>query len=165
MATWFARGYKESKSRTVASIVVPGTQLQAAEAGHERGQSSAAIADTARADLQEQLSAGAGTRYELLVPGDSLLTLQAETIEVKHTLSVMLKTKHCISSPDVWTPLLVHAGTTSSSAEVPGEGSFVPHSGEAVPFATGLDADGHVRPVTVPQSAVTMTYTNELPKF
>ncbi|CAM9692644.1 unnamed protein product [Scytosiphon promiscuus] len=165
VCTWFARGYKESKSRTIASVVVSGTQLRAAEVGNQRGQSSADIADTARADLQEQLGAGAGTRYELLVPGNCLLTLQTETIEVKHTLSVVLKTPHCISSPDVWMPLLVHGGTTGSTEVVPGEGSFVPHSGEAVPFATGLDADGSVRPVAVPQSAVTMTYTSEMPKF
>lgn len=165
VCTWFARGHKESKTRTIASVVVSGSQLRAAETGNQRGQSSSAIAETARADLQEQLGAGAGTRYELLVPGNSLLTLQAETIEVKHTLSVVLKTPHCISSPDVWTPLLVHAGTTGSAEVVPGEGSFVPHSGEAVPFATSLDADGNIRPVTVPQSAVTMTYTSEMPKF
>lgn len=166
VSTWNARGYKETRTRTVASAVVPGTQLRAAELGNQRGQSSSAIADTARADLQEQLSAGAGNRHELLVPGNTLLTLQADLIEVKHTLSVTLKTPHCISSPDVWTPLIVHAGTTSSAAEgVPGEGSFQPHSGEAVPFATAVDADGNVKPVSVPQSAVTMTYTNELPKF
>ncbi|CAM9376576.1 unnamed protein product, partial [Hapterophycus canaliculatus] len=165
VCTWFARGFKESKTRTIASVVVPGTQLRAAEVGNQRGQSFSAIADTARADLQEQLGSGAGTRYELLVPGDSLLTLQAETIEVKHMLSVVLKTPHCVSSPDVWTPLLVHAGTTGSAEAVPGEGSFVPHSGEAVPFATGLDAHGNVVPVAVPQSAVTMTYTSELPKY
>lgn len=164
VSTWFARGYKESKTRTVASIVVPGAQLRAAEVGNQRGRSAAAIADTARADLQEQLGAGAGTRYELLVPGNSLLTLHTDIIEVRHTLSVMLKTPHCISSPDVWTPLLVHAGTTSSSEAAPGYGSFEPHSGEAVPFATGLDADGNVKPVSVPQSAVTMTYTNEMPQ-
>lgn len=165
VSTWFARGYKESRTRTVASFVVPGAQLRAAETGNERGRSSAAIADTARADLQEQLAAGAGTRHELLVPGNTLLTLQAALIEVKHMLSVTLKTPHCISSPDVWTPVIVHAGTTSSSEEVPGEGSYQAHSGEAVPFATTLDADGNVKPVSVPQSAVTMTYTNELPKF
>ena len=166
MSTWYARGYKETKTRTVASAVVPGTELRAAELGNQRGQSSSVIADTARADLQEQLNAGAGNRHQLLVPGNTLLTLQANLIEVKHTLSVTLKTPHCISSPDVWTPLVVHAGTTSAVVEVvPGEGSYVRHTGEAVPFATGLDADGNVKPVSVPQSAVTMTYTNELPKF
>ncbi|CAM9445217.1 unnamed protein product [Ectocarpus sp. 6 AP-2014] len=165
VSTWFARGYKESKTRTVAAVVVPGTQLRASEKGNQRGRSSAVIADTARADLQEQLGAGAGTHYDLLVPGNSLLTLQAGLIEVKHTLSVMLKTPHCISSPDVWTPLLVHAGTTSAPDEVSGEGSFVPHSGEAIPFATGLDDEGNVKPVSVPQSAVTMEYTNNISKF
>lgn len=165
VCTWIARGYKESKTRTIASVVVSGTQLRAAEVGNQRGQSASAMADMARADLQEQLGAGSGTRYELVVPGNSLLTLQAENIEVKHTLSVVLKTPHCISSPDVWTPLLVHAGTTGSAEAVPGEGSFVPHAGEAVPFATSVDTDGNVQPVTVPQSAVTMTYTNNLPKF
>lgn len=171
VSTWYARGYKETKNRTVASVVVPGADLRAAELGNQRGQSSSAIADTARADLQEQLSAGAGNRHQLLVPGNTLLTLQADLIEVKHMLSVTLKTPHCISSPDVWTPLMVHAGTTGSSSgggsaveAVPGEGSYQPHTGEAVPFATGLDADGNVKPVSVPQSAVTMTYTNELPK-
>ena len=152
----------------MASVVVPGTDLRAAELGNQRGQSSSAIADTARADLQEQLNAGAGNRHQLLVPGNTLLTLQADLIEVKHMLSVTLKTPHCISSPDVWTPLVVHAGTTSGSSAaeaVPGEGSYQPHTGGGVPFATGLDADGNVKPVSVPQSAVTMTYTNELPKF
>lgn len=165
VSTWFARGHKESKTRTVAAIVVPGTQLRASEKGNQRGRSSAVIADTARADLQEQLGAGAGTRYDLLVPGNSLLTLQADLIEVRHTLSVMLKTPHCISSPDVWTPLLVHAGTTSAPDRVSGEGLFVPHSGEAIPFATGLDDEGNVKPVAVPQSAVTMKYTNNISKF
>eukprot|EP00752_Nemacystus_decipiens_P010235 g9119.t1 len=168
LTTWSARGYLETNNRTVASVVVPGTDLRAAELGNQRGQSSSAIADTARADLQEQLNAGAGKRHQLLVPGNALLTLKADLIEVKHMLSVTLKTPHCISSPEVWTPLMVHAGTTTSGGTadlVPGEGSYVPHTGGAVPFATGLDADGNVKPVSVPQSAVAMTYTNELPKF
>lgn len=164
VSTWYARGYKDVKTRTIASVIVPGTQLRPAEVGNERGRSAAAIADTARADLQEQLGAGAGTRYELLVPGNSLLTLHTELIDVRHTLSVMLKTPHCISSPDVWTPLVVHAGTSIASEPGPGYGSFEPHNGQAVPFATVLDADGNVKPVSVPQSAVTMTYKNELPQ-
>lgn len=164
VATWYARGYKDVRTRTIASVVVPGTQLQPAEVGNQRGRSATAIADTARADLQEQLDAGAGTRYELLVPGNSLLTLQTHVIEVRHTLSVTLKTSHCISSPDVWTPLVVHAGTTSTSEAAPGYGSFEPHDGQAVPFATGLDTDGNIKPVSVPQSAVTLTYNNELPQ-
>lgn len=165
VSTWYARGYKDVRTRTIASVVVPGTQLRPAEVGNQRGRSDAAIADTARADLQEQLSAGAGSRYELLVPGNSLLTLQTDMIQVRHTLNVVLKTPHCISSPDVWTPLVIHAGTTSSSEAVPGYGSFEPHNGKPVPFATGLDTDGSVRPVSVPQSAVTLTYKNELSQY
>lgn len=149
--TWYANGAKDNSVRTIESMVVPGTELRAAEVGDQRGRSASVVADTARADLQEQLAAGGGTRFEILVPADASLTLQSETIQVRHVLTVRLQTPSCVDSPDVWMPLRVQHGIAVGS-EVLAESSSSPPP----PFA-------NVAPVTVPQTAVRLAFTQDLP--
>ncbi|CAN0131819.1 unnamed protein product, partial [Laminaria digitata] len=151
VCTWFARGHKEMKKRSVAALVVPGSQLgevqQAAEDGSQRGRSAIAVEDAARIYLQELLAAGTGTRYELLVPNDCLFTLKTGLIEVRHLLSVRLKTPTCITSPDVCMPLHVQARTVLIA---PPEAVPVGlPSVEAVPYAAtvGKGTSEEVRPV------------------
>ncbi|CAN0089818.1 unnamed protein product, partial [Laminaria digitata] len=168
VCTWYARSYKESKKTAVASIAVSGSQLgevqRAADKGSRRGRSASAMEDAARMYVQELLAAGTGTRYELLVPNDCLFTLKSGMIEVSHLLSVRLKTPTCISSPDVCMPLHVQARTV---LVVPPEAAPVGlQSVEAVPYAAtaGGGSSEEVRPVvSVPQSAVTMEFSSELP--
>lgn len=169
VSTWYARSHKDKTERVVASIVVAGDELgavqRAAEKGNERGRSMSAMQDAARRDLQELLAAGAGTQYELFIPDTCLLTLQTDLIEVKHTLSVRLKTPHCISSPDVWTPVRVQPAR--GTEEEPGGASvFTPSSMQAKPYATAseVDANGNPKPVPVPQSAVGMEHDFGMPK-
>lgn len=151
VSTWFASGYKESKTRTIASVVVTGAELgsalAAAEKGNQRGRSPVAVADAARRDLQELLDAGAGTRYELAVPDKCLDTMQTAMIQVGHSLSVRLNTPSCINSPDVWTPLRV-----LSPLGVGGKP------------AMGTDVGENVRTVSVPQSEVKLVYSSEMPQ-
>lgn len=170
LTKWTARSHKDKKLRIVASVEVPGSELGALqrseEAGGSRGEDSEVLI---RDDLQQQLAAGGGTRYELRVPGDgSLLTLKAETFEVRHELVVRLETGGMsTSSPEVSTPLLVHPGTTSTaSAARVEEAAIEPLSGLAEQFATLMDvgADGKMRPAVVPEDAVIATIANELPE-
>ncbi|CAM9920917.1 unnamed protein product [Pylaiella littoralis] len=154
--TWYARGSKASNTRSIASAVVSGAELAAVEIGSKRGQSDAAVEDKAREDLRGQLAAGAGTRHEILVPGDASTTLQSENIEVRHLLSVRLETPSCVDSPDVWTPLRVQPHTVSMAAAAASLLARPP--ADAAPVSD-------VPPVSVPQSAVNMVYSNELPPY
>ncbi|CAM9692714.1 unnamed protein product [Scytosiphon promiscuus] len=149
--TWFAKGVKDSSVRAIQSVVVPGPELRAAEVGDQRGRSASAVGDAARADLQEQLAAGGGTRCEILVPADASLTIQSETIQVRHVLVVRLQTPGCVDSPEVWMPLCVQPGTSGHAEVVAGASSSPP-----VPFS-------NVAPVSVPQIAVQLAFTQDLP--
>ena len=172
VCTWYARGQKEARRRVVASLAVSGSQLgdvqRAAEEGNQRGRSTTAVDHAARMYLQELLAAGAGTRYELLVPDDCLLTLKTGMIEIRHLLSVRLKTPTCVSSPEVSMPLRVQVRTMAVVMGAPPETNpvelpFV----EAVPFAAtvgGGSADEVRSVVSVPQSAVTLEFSSELPQ-
>ena len=153
---FWARGTEDCSTRTLTSVVVPGTELAAVEVGGRRGQSAATIADTAQADLQQQLAAGAGSRHEIVVPGNTSLSFKSETIEVRHMLVVKLQTAGCVDAPDVWTPLCIQPGTTvpPESAVKVEAGSFSPSSAEAASFLS-------VEPVSVPQSAVKLQYSYE----
>ncbi|CAM9761348.1 unnamed protein product, partial [Laminaria digitata] len=159
VCTWYAHGQKETNTRTVASMIVAGSQLgevqRAAGEGNQRGRSAIAVDVAARQYLQEMLASGAGTRYELLVPDDCIVSTETGLIDVRHSLSVRLKTPACINSPDVWMPLRVQTGT-----------SGVLSPAKAPPYATALAAEsgGDLRPVSVPQSAVTMEFSSELPQ-
>lgn len=146
--TFWAKGAKDTSTRTLTSVVVPGTELRAIEVGGRRGQTAAAVADTARADIQQQLAAGAGTRYEIVVPGNTSLSFKSETIEARHMLVVKLQTPGCIDAPDVWTPLYIQPGT------VPQE--------PAVKVEASSSSFPNVRPVSVPQGAVRLNF--ELPR-
>lgn len=153
--TWYARGAKASNTRSIASIVLPGSELAPVEVGSKRGQSDASIEDKAREDLRGQLAAGAGTRYEILVPGDASTTLQSENIEVRHLLTVRLDTPTCFDSPDVWTPLRVQPQTVSMAAA----------SALAQTSAADAAPVSDIPPVKVPQTAVNLVYSNELPPY
>ena len=115
VCTWYARGYKESKTRTIASMTVPESQLSEVQRGaaeKARNQRKpAAVENAAWRYFQELLAAGAGTRYELSVPDGSLFTLQTSLIDVRHSLNVRLKTPALITTPDVSMPLRVQAKT------------------------------------------------------
>lgn len=164
VSTWFAYGCKESKTRTIASVVVTGAELgsalAAAKKGNQRGRGPVAVADAARRDLQEVLDAGAGTRYELAVPDKCLDTMKTTMIQVGHSLSVRLKTPSCINSPDVWMPLRVQPPL--------GAGGGKPAM-TAVPYSTAMemkmDVGGEAKPVSVPQSEVKLEYrSSEMPQ-
>lgn len=150
--SWTAKGAGEVSTRVVKSVVVPGAELGAMEFGGQRGRSAAAIADSARADLEQQLAAGAGTRYELEVPADTSITLNSETIQVRHVLNVRIQGPRCVECPDVWTPLQVQPGTSSVVPKVHAETSSLAPSSTVRPVT-----------VTVPPSVVNLTYDHELP--
>lgn len=144
VCTWYAQGQRETNTRTVASMIVSGSQLgevqRAAEEGKQRGRSAIAVETAARQYLQELLAAGAGTRYELLVPDDCLVTLETGLIDVRHSLSVRLKTPACINSPDVSMPLRVQTGTVGLGAQPPETNSDGLPCVEAVPYAATVGA-------------------------
>ena len=120
---WYARSHADLRKRTIASVKVPGSQLgelqRAPEKGHERGRSQAAIADAAQRDLEDMLKAGAGTKYELVVPSNCHTSTQTSLIIVRHALVVELKTPNCITSPEVWMPLRVQQNTGRGATEEP----------------------------------------------
>ncbi|CAB1111736.1 unnamed protein product [Ectocarpus sp. CCAP 1310/34] len=151
--SWTANGAGDVSTRVVKSVVVPGAELGAAEFGGQRGQSAAAIADTARADLERQLASGAGTRHELTVPADTSITLNSETIQVRHVLTVRIQGPRCVECPDVWTSLHVQPGTSGVVPKVHEETSSLAPSSTARPVT-----------VTVPPSAVKLAYNHEQPR-
>lgn len=170
--TWRTHVWSDHRKRTVASLNVYGSQLgelqRAAEKGSERGQSPTVIADAARHNLQELLAAGAGRKYEISLPDTCLTTFQSELIQVRHSLCVSLKTPTFINTPEVWMPLRVQpnaGGVEPPAAEaVPYSTAMLPVA--SVPYATAVDVDtdGSLKPVSVPQSAMTLVYSNELPE-
>ena len=168
VCTWYARGDKESKTRTVASMTVPVSQLGQIGRAEERdltGRKPADVADAARNYLREILAAGAGTICELSAPDGSLLTLQTNLIDVRHSLNVRLKTSAFISSPEVSMPLCVQAETVELGTPPEANIAGLP-TAEAVPYAATMRAEParFVQPVAVPQSAVTMEFGSELPQ-
>lgn len=166
VSTWFAHGLRGTKTRTVASIVVPGSalgKLRRATEGNKRRQSFATAGEAARRDLEDILASGAGFNRELLVPDTCLSTLQTDMIQVRHSLSVRLKTPHYVTSPDVWTPLRVQqAPMFEGHLEAT---LFMPSSVNTAPYAAVVEPEADVtpKPVLVPQSAVTLECSNELP--
>lgn len=109
---WSANGHPAKKDRTLASeVVLPGSEVGGLQwtpgTGNENGQIVTPIEDNPHSDLQQQLASWAGTRFELVVPGNSLPTLQAENVAVSHSVGVVLDTPCCIAEPSVWTPLCV----------------------------------------------------------
>lgn len=159
---YWARGSQDCSTRTLTSVEVPITELAQVEVGDNRGrsQSSSAIAGAARADLEQQLAVGAGAKREILVPGDTTITFRSETIEVRHLLTVRLETPSCVDSPDAWMPLRIQPGTqpgTSSTVPEVKPSHFAPSSAEA---ATLVNVD----PVVVPQNALRLEYSYELPE-
>lgn len=156
---YWAQGSDDCSTRTITSVVVPVTDLAAAEVGGNRGQSPSAVADAARADLENQLAAGGGSKHEIVVPENTCLTFRSQTIEVRHMLVVRFETPSCVDSPEVWMPLRVQPGAQpgpSSTVPEAGLSPFVPSSAEASTLVS-------VNPVQVPQSAMKLTYSFELP--
>lgn len=160
VCTWYARGEKETKTRTIASVITPGSQLGEIQRGAE--------VDPYRPKpaVGKKFAAGAGTRYEISVPDDSLLTLQTTLIEVRHSLHVRLETPALNSTPDVWMPLHVQAETVEVGSPAEAEAVGLP-SAVAVLCATavgGAEPGGDLKPVVVPQSAVTMEFSSGFPQ-
>ena len=171
VCTWYARGTKETKTRTIASLTVPWPQLgevQRVAAQHVMNrQKPAPGEDAAPLYFQELMDAGAGTRYELSARDDSLLTVQTSLIDVRHSLNVRFKTPALISTPDVSMPLRIQAETVESGSPVEAEPVGLPYA-MAVPYATkigGGESGGYPKPVVIPQSAVTMEFNTELPQL
>lgn len=133
---WKARSHKASKKRTLASTAVPGSELSGVEqraAGSERGQSAATIAEAAREDIQQQLDGGGGTPYTIYVPTSALLSVEVEKkIEVRHWLSVKLKTSGLNSSPKLFIPVHVRPPEVAAQSEATA-GPSEPHSTEGSP--------------------------------
>lgn len=163
-----AQGSDDCSTRTIKTVEVPVTELATAEVGGHRGQSPSAVADAARADLENQLASGAGSRQEIVVPGDATVTFRSETIEVRHLLCVRLQTPSCVNSPEVWMPLRVQtgsrpgppSGTAATAAPAAPEvepSPVAPSSEEAASLV-------NVHRVEVPQSAVRLEYSYELPE-
>lgn len=142
LTSWSARGYKDRKKRTLASVVVEGSSLGALEAPAEmstdRRQSLAAIADSAREDLQRQIAAGAGTRYELVVPEHALLTVKTDTVEVQHFLVVKLKITCACCLPDISTPLQVQKPPDFATVAYPGAGALPSALPDAAPLVEAV---------------------------
>lgn len=164
---WSANSHGSNHKRTVASTVVSGSQLgaiyQAVEKGENRGRSPEVVAEAARVELQMVLASGNGDRLTLVVPDTCKETMDIGIIQVKHMLSVELKTSTFTSSPDVWMSLHVqHVG----GGAVPGATEFIASSSAvAVPYATAVevDANGYPTPVVVPQTLVDPQFHNDIP--
>ncbi|CAM9692783.1 unnamed protein product [Scytosiphon promiscuus] len=137
VASWTAHGDKDHKKRTLSSILVRDSSLGAlqwpAEASARRGQSLASVAESARDDLERQIAAGTGTRYELFVPRDALLSVQTDTVEVRHFLVVKLQIKGANSPPDISTALQVQMSTVPTAGTQPETGLLLPSLPEAMP--------------------------------
>eukprot|EP00752_Nemacystus_decipiens_P010236 g9120.t1 len=158
---FWAQGDHDCSTRIIETVEVPIAELAPAEVGGRRGQSPSAVADAARADLEHQLASGAGSKVEIVVPCDASLTFRSMNIEVRHLLTVRLKTPSCVDSPDVWMPLRIQPGARPlpSTGAAPGAPSE--------PFAPSFDAAAslvNVNRVSVPQSAVRLDYSYELPE-
>lgn len=174
---WYAHGHKGRRTRTIASIVVSGAELgersgsklgavrEAAGKASQRGLSRGAVADGVQRDLQELLVAGAGVRYELFIPDTCLTTMQTGIIDVRHMLRVRLTTPVFTTSPEV--SALLHVPPTSGGSRQATAPSLPPSSSVKVGTCTDT-AEAHternVRLVSVPQSAVTLEYSSDIPQ-
>lgn len=110
---WRAKRHSAKKETTLASIVVPpgselgGFQWASGSVNNGRGQSVAPVENTGQNGLQQQIDAGAGTQFQLAVPGSSLPTLETENIKISHSVGVVVDTECCIADPCVCAPLCV----------------------------------------------------------
>lgn len=128
--TWSAKGHPAKQENTLASVVVlPGSELGGFQwvsgSGSNYAQSVAPVAADAQNDLQQQLASGGGTRFQLVVPGDSLPTLQVENIKICHSVGVVVDTECCIAEPCVWAPFSV-VPTAGAPGLQPGPASLSP---------------------------------------
>lgn len=171
--TWHAQGYTESNNKTLASVMVPGVEIDStlpvAVAGKrlEAASPAAAMADAEPQALQSLLLAGAGTRHELFVPDTSLGTMQTGIIDVRHWVAVRLRTSVFAKSPEALAPLFVQrppaAGLRRGESVL---GSMPAKLGCHAP-AVEVNRKGKPEPLSVPQSKVKVENTNEtvLPAF
>lgn len=137
LASWSAQGHKDHKNRTLSSVLVRESSLgdlkRFADTGRWRGHSLASVAEAAREDLELRIAAGTGTPYELFVPRDALLSVQTDTVEVKHFLVVELQIKGARSPPpEISTPLHVQMPPLPVAEAQPEGGSLLPPLPEAV---------------------------------
>lgn len=137
LTSWGAQGHKDHRKRTLSSILVRDSSLGAlqwpAEGGTRRGQSLASVAEAAREDLERQIAAGTGTRYELFIPRNALLTVQTDLVQVQHFLVVKLQIKGANSPPDISTGLQVQTPPVSAAGAQPEADSLLPPLQEAMP--------------------------------
>ncbi|CAM9692926.1 unnamed protein product [Scytosiphon promiscuus] len=172
LTTWSAGDYHGRGKRTIASMVVGGPSLGALQlpvkACTARGQRLAFFAETAREHLRRQLIAGGGTRYELSVPRNAVLTVRTDTIEVKHFLVLKLKTTNASYSCSISSAFQVRGPSAPAAGAQPETRSIVPPSAGAAlsHTATICEASGYGDdvPASMPPSAVAMGDKVERPE-
>eukprot|EP00752_Nemacystus_decipiens_P005808 g5254.t1 len=114
--TLTAKGRTRSKKRTLASATVHGSDLAGAEPrplGSARGQSLPSIAEETRRDVQRQLAAGGGGRCTITALRDAPLSMEIDSIRVKHLLCIKLKTTGFTSSPEISVPVHIRPPDTA----------------------------------------------------
>lgn len=127
---WKAKGSSAKQEETIASVIVPpGSELggfhwKSSGTGNDRGLVTP-VEDNGQNDLQHQLATGAGTRFQLVVPGNSLPTLQVKNVKISHSVGVVVDTACCIAEPCVWAPLCVVPTGPGPEAQ-PGATSLAP---------------------------------------
>lgn len=152
-ATWYAHGVPATKKRILSSVVVSGSQLRETDKGkgHAHAPDDAtdpprAVGDGDKVGLHEVLAAGAGGRHEVVVPETCSDSLRAGIIEVNHSLEVILDAPNCISSPEVWTSLIIQREMLGGGVAGGGETEAV-----AMPQAGSDTKPGLSKPPLVPR--------------
>lgn len=169
--TWYANGYRERRRKTIARIVVSGSQFRKlhriAEKREELGRGPAAIGEAAQRDLEQLLAAGVSAKFKLSVPDTCNTTMLMDNIEVKHSLCVSLETPVCVNTPEVWTPLRVQSNAGGLGQRAVEAVTYATTMPPVLPYAKAVEVNPNenVKPVSVPQSAVRLHYSNDLPEL
>ncbi len=155
VTTWRADGHESSKKRTVASVIVPGSELGggAQRAAETASRSAASTAESARRYVQQQLAAGNGTRYRIAIPRKALLSLYSANIQVSHVLTVKMKTTGFSSSPEVSTSVHIRPPEMASEARA---GTVEQRATEDAPHSTIVGAHGDNTPDSGPERRAAM---------
>jgi len=177
---WKARGRTRSKTRTLASIVVPGSDVSGAEqrtseSGSQRGQDASLVArGEARVDdnVQQQLAAGIGARLRIAVPSSALLSMKTDDIEVRHWLIMKLKTAGSSSTPNVFNYVHIRPPETVTAArtgpvEQPPPTSLPPAYSPPPAYGTIIQMGSRAdeMPGSVPQMVTAMGYSITRPQL
>jgi len=166
VTTWMAEGHQCEKKRTIASVIAPGSEFGggAQRDAEAASLSAASTAESARRDVQQQVAAGNGTRYRISVPRKALLSLYVRNtevnIEVRHVLTVKIKTTGFSVSPKVSTWVFIRPPEMGSEARAD---SVERRSAEDALHNTTADTNGDDTPASAPQRATTTRDSIEWP--